>query len=152
MGDLDSASNFKNESLRRSNSKGGANIDASSEATGSHFFADAADSIAEKAQAVKLYASEMSDKISEGYQAVQTRLKAYIGPIDEAAEHTIDNKYIVRGYRINHDSVRSLCKSLFTCHNEFVNVWSHIGGVLIFLILLIVVCVQVLPNQFWYAN
>ena len=37
------------------------------------------------------------------------------------------------------------------CHNEFVNVWSHIIGVLVFLLLLTSVWADVLPNQFWYA-
>jgi predicted membrane channel-forming protein YqfA (hemolysin III family) len=77
---------------------------------------------------------------------IQARLKAYIGPIEEAEAFTVDNKFIVRGYRINHNTCGRLAKSLFTCHNEFVNVWSHIGGVLVFLIMITVVCCNVLPN------
>lgn len=73
-------------------------------------------------------------------------MKAYIGTIDNVPEHQMDNRFILRGYRINHVTVRSLCRSLFTCHNEFVNVWSHIGGVFVFISLLITLCIVVLPN------
>ena len=111
-----------------------------------------ADTLAERAQQIKQYASDMSDKISERYSEIQTQVKAYIGTIDNVPEHQMDNRFILRGYRINHDTVRSLCRSLFTCHNEFVNVWSHIGGVFVFLSLLVTLCIVVLPNQFWYAK
>jgi len=94
----------------------------------------------------------VEEKISEQFDEARTKLKAYIGPIEEAEEFTIDNRFIVKGYRINHNTCKSLCKSLFVCHNEFVNVWSHIAGVSVFLILLIVLCVEVIPNQFWYAH
>ena len=100
---------------------------------------------------MRQYASDVSEKISERYSELSARLKAYVGPIEQAEPHQIDNKYILKGYRINHTTMRSLCKSLFTCHNEFVNVWSHICGVLVFLILLVIVCADVVPNQFWYA-
>ena len=98
----------------------------------SSFFANAGTEL-------KNYASEVTERISE-------RVKAYIGPIEEAEAHTIDNKFIVRGYRINHNTCGRLIKSLCTCHNEFVNVWSHIGGVLVFIIMITVVCIDVLPN------
>ena len=87
-------------------------------------------------------ANDLSDRIS----VLQKRFEAYIGPIEEAEEHTVDNKFIVRGYRINHNTCGRLVKSLCTCHNEFVNVWSHIGGVLVFLVMITVVCINVLPN------
>ena len=106
-------------------------------------------SLAERA---KEYASEVGDKITEGYDEMRAKLKAYIGPIEEAEEFTVDNQFIIKGYRINHSSCKTVCKSLFTCHNEFVNVWSHIGGVLLFLILLVVLCATVLPAQFQYAR
>ena len=97
---------------------------------------------------LKNYANEVSECLSE----IQTRFKAYIGTIEEAEAFTVDNKFIVRGYRINHNTCGRLIKSLCTCHNEFVNVWSHIGGVLVFIVMITVVCINVLPNQFWYAK
>lgn len=91
------------------------------------------------------------DKLSEKYSGISNRTNAYIGPIEQAEEFMVDNEHIKRGYRINHRSAGSICKSLFKCHNEAVNVWSHIGGVLLFIVLLINLCVNVLPHQFWYA-
>lgn len=38
--------------------------------------------------------------------------------------------------------------SLFTCHNESVNVWSHLLGSVFFLFILLVVCLYVVPEQF----
>ena len=110
------------------------------------------DGVIKMAGRAKDYASEVEEKISEQFDDVRIKVKAYIGPVEEAEEFTIDNRFIVKGYRINHTTCKSLCRSLFTCHNEFVNVWSHITGVTVFLILLIVLCVQVIPTQFWYAN
>lgn len=110
-----------------------------------------AEALSDQAKNLKMYASEVSEKISEKYLEIETRLKAYVGTIEDAEEHTIDNLYITRGYRINHNTCHSIFKSLFSCHNEFVNIWSHIIGVLVFLILLTSVWSDVLPNQFWYA-
>ena len=105
----------------------------------------------DRAHIVKQQLAEVREKISEGVSELSHALKAYIGDVDEAAEYQRDNKYIMRGYRINHHTCRSLFKSLFTCHNESVNVWSHIAGVIVFLTLMIVICIEVMPNQFWYA-
>ena len=80
------------------------------------------------------------------------KLEPFIGTIEEAEPHHIDNIYLVRGYRVNHHSWRSVFGSLFTCHNEFVNVWSHICGVLTFIILATVVAASVMPYQFPYAK
>lgn len=100
----------------------------------------------------KELASDVKDRVSDSISVLKKKMrKAYIGPIEEAEEHAIDNNYIVRGYRINHTTCKSLCKSLFKCHNESVNIWSHIGGVIVFIILMIIISIEVLPNQFWYA-
>jgi len=104
-----------------------------------------------QANSMRHYALEVQDKFSEKYSELSSRIKAFIGTIEQAEEHQVDNQYILRGYRINHNSVGSLCKSLFTCHNEFVNVWSHIIGVLVFLTLMWLVCKDVIPHQYWYA-
>jgi len=42
--------------------------------------------------------------------------------------------------------------SLFTCHNESVNVWSHLLGSVSFLIILFVVVLYVVPEQFKYGK
>ena len=124
---------------------------SSNDGNSSKFFANAAETLSEKAKELKAYASEVGGKISEQYSEISNRIKAYVGNREDAESFTVDNEYIVHGYRINHNTCRSLCKSLFTCHNEAVNVWSHIGGVIVFLALLTFVWADVLPNQFWYA-
>ena len=54
-----------------------------------------------------------------------------------APSFLIDNEYILRGYRINFNTNRKICRSLFLLHNETVNVWSHIIGVIAFIALFI---------------
>jgi adiponectin receptor len=44
----------------------------------------------------------------------------------------LNNKYIHRGYRINHTSYKNALLSLFTVHNESVNVWTHFVGFKVF--------------------
>jgi hypothetical protein len=56
----------------------------------------------------------------------------YIGPASEAPAFLIQNRYIVRGYRINHDSYIRAFLSLFSLHNESINIWSHFIGAAIF--------------------
>ena len=109
---------------------------------------DSTDMLTNLEKGIKNAANELETQLS----ALGQRLRAYVGPIEEAEEHTVDNKFIVRGYRINHNTCGRLTKSLCTCHNEFVNVWSHICGVLVFIIMITVICIMVLPKQFWYAK
>lgn len=140
----------RHDTHSRDGNPGAFNKDGSSDAPSSKLFFGA-DTLSDRAKNLKLYASEVSEKISEKYLEIETRLKAYVGTIEDAEEHTRDNLYITRGYRINHNTCWSIFKSLFSCHNEFVNVWSHICGVIVFLVLLASVWSDVLPNQFWYA-
>ena len=49
----------------------------------------------------------------------------------------IDNEFLVRGYRIGFNTIKDVLRSLFMWHNESVNVWSHLGGVLLFIILIV---------------
>ena len=59
-----------------------------------------------------------------------------IGTIKQAAGiEEIDNEFILRGYRIGFNNVPSILKSLCLMHNESVNIWSHLIGVMIFLAL-----------------
>lgn len=47
------------------------------------------------------------------------------------------NKYILSGYRINHRTYSDAIWSLFTVHNESVNVWSHFLGAKLFIAIII---------------
>jgi hypothetical protein len=62
---------------------------------------------------------------------------AYIGSIKEIPDHRHDNDYILHGYRINFNTVGRILRSLFMIHNETVNVWSHLIGVLVFIGLIV---------------
>lgn len=78
--------------------------------------------------------------------ALKKAKRSFIGNQEDAASHVVDNEFIRSGYRINHHSCCRSFKSLFTCHNETVNVWSHLLGAIFFLILLMGLIVWVVPQ------
>jgi hypothetical protein len=60
-----------------------------------------------------------------------------VGSLHEAPDYLKDNEYIRHGYRINFNTTRKVFRSLFMLHNESVNIWSHlIGAVLIILVII----------------
>jgi adiponectin receptor len=59
-----------------------------------------------------------------------------IGEIDQDHQFLYDNEFIVKGYRRNFSSIGRIFRSLFMCHNESLNVWSHLLGAILFLCLL----------------
>lgn len=63
----------------------------------------------------------------------------YIGGIEEAPEYHKFNTHIKNGYRINYHTWSATAWSLFQCHNETVNVWSHFIGFWITLVFLCIV-------------
>ena len=93
-----------------------------------------------------MYVDEKKEQLVEKAEKIKTKVKAYIGRSEEAEEYTVDNEYIQRGYRINHNTNGRVCKSLFTCHNETVNVWSHCLGVVLFLIFLMTLLIWIVPR------
>ena len=83
---------------------------------------------------------------------LKNALKAFVGGSDEVTEYAIDNEYIVRGYRINHNTNGRSIKSIFVCHNETVNIWSHGLGVVFFLIILIATLIWIVPRQLAFGE
>lgn len=60
-------------------------------------------------------------------------LRGFIGGATEAPMHLVDNEFIRRGYRIGYNkSVGAIFRSLFEMHNETINVWSHMLGMVFF--------------------
>jgi adiponectin receptor len=60
-------------------------------------------------------------------------IRVFIGGMAEDPGHLVDNEFIHRGYRIGYNkSIKSILRSLFQFHNESVNVWSHLIGMLFF--------------------
>ena len=55
----------------------------------------------------------------------------YIGPKEEASEHDVYNRFILRGYRINYNTWSATLNSLFECHNETTNIWTHLIAFLV---------------------
>lgn len=60
----------------------------------------------------------------------------FIGDIEHVPPFMVDNEFINHGYRIGFNSTKKILRSLFILHNESVNVWSHLFGVLLFIILI----------------
>lgn len=58
------------------------------------------------------------------------------------------NEYILHGYRVNFHSYPQLLKSVFQWHNETMNIWSHLLGVILFLALIIYFAVVFKPLDF----
>lgn len=65
------------------------------------------------------------------------KMNQVVGTYNDAPDFIKDNEYIKRGYRVNCDSVKKVTKSLFYLHNESVNVWSHLLGVITVIILIV---------------
>ena len=63
--------------------------------------------------------------------------KVKIGKYEEAPKFLQDNEYIRNGYLINCNySIKKILKSLFKFSNETVNIWSHLLGTLLAIILI----------------
>jgi predicted membrane channel-forming protein YqfA (hemolysin III family) len=73
---------------------------------------------------------------------------SFIGDSTEAANFMQDNEFIKQGYRIDHNSCWQASKSLCTCHNETVNVWTHLAGALVFLGFFIGLAISIIPYRF----
>ena len=54
------------------------------------------------------------------------------GTLEDLPEHMVDNEFIKTGYRIGYKGYRGVCCTMFKCHNETFNVWSHFLGKLMF--------------------
>jgi hypothetical protein len=82
-------------------------------------------------------AGDYLHKLQEVGEIGVRKMESFIGHIKNTPHYLIDNEYIQRGYRINFNSHGKICESLFMLHNESVNVWSHLIGVIIFFCLLV---------------
>ena len=59
-----------------------------------------------------------------------------IGSHHEAPDFMVYNKHIKSGYRINFNSSWRILQSLFMIHNETINVWTHLLGLVFFTFLI----------------
>ncbi|QDZ21284.1 adipoR/hemolysin-III-related protein [Chloropicon primus] len=58
---------------------------------------------------------------------------------DGVPRYLIFNQYVLSGYRVNF-TVKDSLMSLFTLHNESINIWTHAFGFVLFFALLIALC------------
>ena len=65
------------------------------------------------------------------------RDKIIIGNYSQAPDYLKDNEYIKNGYLINCNSFDLVLRSLFVCSNETINIWSHLIGCIISIILIL---------------
>jgi len=71
----------------------------------------------------------------------------YIGTWEEADPYLQDNCYIKKGYRINFNTVKRALRSLFMCHNESTNIWSHLLAALLFASLIVYIFFYLAPGH-----
>ena len=60
-----------------------------------------------------------------------------VGKYSDAPDYLKDNEFIKDGYLINCHSLKLVLRSLFVCSNETINVWSHLLGCIIAILLII---------------
>lgn len=65
--------------------------------------------------------------------------KPHIGGIEELDPEDIFNKNIITGYRINYSTWRAILLSIFEWHNETINIWTHLVGFIIYMVVLLVI-------------
>ena len=59
---------------------------------------------------------------------------------DEVPEWARDNEYVQSGYRVDYEGQpQQVCQTMCKCHNETVNVWTHMIGALTFFSLCIII-------------
>ena len=63
--------------------------------------------------------------------------KIIIGKYSDAPDYLKDNEYIKNGYLINCHSLKLVLRSLFVCSNETINIWSHLLGCIISILLIV---------------
>ena len=70
-----------------------------------------------------------------------------MGSLEEAPDFLRDNEYIKHGYRIGFDNSQKVFNSLFILHNESVNIWSHLLGVLMVVVFICYTTVYITSHK-----
>lgn len=66
-------------------------------------------------------------------------LEPHIGTIDEVKPENRWNVHMKTGYRLHYDTWKSILMSIFQWHNETINIWTHLVGFIVYLIVLLVI-------------
>ena len=78
-----------------------------------------------------------NNKINTKEKSLKEEDKIIVGKYSDAPEYLKDNEYIKNGYLINCHSLKLVLRSLFVCSNETINIWSHLVGCIIAILLIL---------------
>ena len=89
----------------------------------------------EKSVEKKIQKNDINPKEKEVYKNLDNKI--IVGKYSEAPDYLKDNEYIKEGYLINCNSFNKVFRSILVCSNETINIWSHLFGCIISVLLII---------------
>ena len=89
----------------------------------------------EKSVEKKIQKNDINPKEKEVYKNLDNKI--IVGKYSEAPDYLKDNEYIKEGYLINCNSFSKVFRSILVCSNETINIWSHLFGCIISVLLII---------------
>ena len=89
----------------------------------------------EKSIEKKIQKNNINPKEKEVSKNLNTKI--IVGKYSEAPDYLKDNEYIKEGYLINCNSLDKVFRSILVCSNETINIWSHLTGCIISILLII---------------
>jgi adiponectin receptor len=100
----------------------------------------------------KATASDAVEKVTVTTKEVEKTIEKKLTYLwDEIDTWQQDNHYIISGYRPASNSYLTSFRSIFHLHNETVNIYTHLSGSVLFLVLSLTLY-QVLGNRYPYAT
>ena len=91
----------------------------------------------EKSVEKKIQKNDINPKEKEVYKNLDNKI--IVGKYSEAPDYLKDNEYIKEGYLINCNSFSKVFRSILVCSNETINIWSHLIGCIISVLLIILI-------------
>ena len=89
----------------------------------------------EKSVEKKIQKNDVNPKEKEVSKNLDNKI--IVGKYSEAPDYLKDNEYIKEGYLINCNSFNKVFRSILVCSNETINIWSHLIGCIISILLII---------------
>ena len=89
----------------------------------------------EKSVEKKIQKNDINPKEKEVSKNLDNKI--IVGKYSEAPDYLKDNEYIKEGYLINCNSFDKVFRSILVCSNETINIWSHLFGCIISILLII---------------
>ena len=89
----------------------------------------------EKSVEKKIQKNNINPKEKEASKNLNNKI--IVGKYSEAPDYLKDNEYIKEGYLINCNSFDKVFRSILVCSNETINIWSHLSGCIISILLII---------------